>query len=77
MNKDLGSSLFNSANIIILVDHHISYRNFNECTNISTSTAINIVNFGPNLQNDIHSAVLVHVITDVESVIKVVWNYYR
>lgn len=77
MKNGLGIPLFNSTNVIILVDQHIDYRSSYECIDISTSTTINIVNFGPNLQNDIHPSVHTHVITDVESVVKVVWNYYR
>ena len=80
MNKDRERQLLNSANVIILlVDQKISYISLNECNNIS-NTIMYIINFGSNFPIIISSAahtLRTYKITDVESAVKLVQNYYK
>ena len=74
INNALGLPITIHANMILLVDQQISYRNLNECT--STNINIKIINFGHNLPNDI-LGVQTYAVTDLNSVIQAVMNYYK
>lgn len=62
--------------IILLVDQKISYSNLNECTENLTDTKIKIISFGHNLPNDFPGA-HTYVVTNLNSVIQTVMNYYK
>ena len=76
MNKsDLGVPLTNIALIILLVDQNISNNTLNECSDISTNANISMFSFRHNLLNvtlEVHT----YVITDLNSAVEAVMNYY-
>ena len=63
--------------ILLLVDQQISYRNLIGCTNNSTNTIIKIISFGHNLLSDIPVVYTYYVVTDLNSAIQTVMDYYK
>ena len=61
---------------MLLVDHNISNETLNKCSNILANANIIIISFGCNPLNDI-PGVHTYVVTDLNSAIKGVMNYYE